>query len=309
MPYKHDYDKTLTRLRIILQRLNEGEALSVKELADEFNVSTRTIQRDFNERLVPHYPIYQENKKWKMQKGYKIEKIRDIEDKIILDILEKIVEGIGKDFSYKAKKLLQKLKNNDFNPIYAKVYIEDISNKIKDINLIENAIKNKIKLICDYKLYDKNLSIKIRPLKIINFEGFWYLLAQDDKNGLIKKYYLKNISNLKTLDESFTVSKNIQNILDNSISIWFDETKEPFEVTLFATKEIYRYFLRKPLPTQTILSKNDDGMKFSIKITHIMELLPIIYYWLPNLYVITPSWIKEEVKKDLKEYLKNIDLI
>ena len=45
MAYKHDYDKALTRLRVTLQRLNDGEALGVKELAEEFNVSTRTIQR------------------------------------------------------------------------------------------------------------------------------------------------------------------------------------------------------------------------------------------------------------------------
>ena len=44
MAYKHDYDKILTRLTIILSRLNDGEALSVTELAKEFNVSERTIQ-------------------------------------------------------------------------------------------------------------------------------------------------------------------------------------------------------------------------------------------------------------------------
>ncbi len=55
MPYKHDYDKTLTRLITILSRLNDGEALSVKELAKELGVCDRTIQRDFNERLIRHY--------------------------------------------------------------------------------------------------------------------------------------------------------------------------------------------------------------------------------------------------------------
>ena len=56
----------LTRLTIILSRLNDGEALSVKALAEEFNVSDRTIQRDFNERLIS-FPVYQDKKKWKMQ--------------------------------------------------------------------------------------------------------------------------------------------------------------------------------------------------------------------------------------------------
>ena len=64
----HDYDKILTRLTIILQRLYEGEKLSVSELAEEFNVSTKTIQRDFNERLY-RFPIVKVGRKWKMQDG------------------------------------------------------------------------------------------------------------------------------------------------------------------------------------------------------------------------------------------------
>jgi len=85
LKYKHDYDKILTRLTKILSKLNDGEELSVIELAKEFNVSTRTIQRDFNERLAPFFPIYQKNKKWVMDEGYKIEKVNFIEDEIILN--------------------------------------------------------------------------------------------------------------------------------------------------------------------------------------------------------------------------------
>ncbi|MDF1883684.1 DeoR family transcriptional regulator, partial [Sulfurimonas sp. SAG-AH-194-C21] len=120
MAYKHDYDKILTRLTVILSKLNYGEALSVKELAKEFNTSDRTIQRDFNERLVS-FPIYQENKKWKMQDGFRVEKTKSLEDEIVLDIIEKITEGIGGNFSTKAHKLLSKIKNEDFNPIYTKL--------------------------------------------------------------------------------------------------------------------------------------------------------------------------------------------
>ena len=87
MAYKHDYDKILTRLTSILSKLNEGESLSVKELSGEFNVSTKTIQRDFNERLIS-FPIYQENKKWKMGDGFKLEKTTTIEDAIVLDIID-----------------------------------------------------------------------------------------------------------------------------------------------------------------------------------------------------------------------------
>jgi len=39
------------RIADIITKLNLGESLNINDLAEEFNVSTRTIQRDINERL------------------------------------------------------------------------------------------------------------------------------------------------------------------------------------------------------------------------------------------------------------------
>jgi len=302
MAYKHDYDKILTRLTTILSKLNDGEALSVKELAKEFNTSERTIQRDFNERLVS-FPIYQENKKWKMQEGYRVEKTKSLEDEIVLDIIEKITEGIGGKFSIKANKLLSKIKNEDFNPIYTKLNIEDISDKFSDIEILESAIKDKKEIECSYNNERHEIyTTTIKPLKIVNFEGFWYLVALRDET--LKKYYLKNISNPKICDRRFEVDSELNELLDNAISIWFQKDTKPFEVTLYANKIATKYFKRRPLPTQKITSlNNDDTMEFTLNITHKMEILPIVKYWIPHIYIIEPQWLKDIVKEDLEEYL------
>jgi predicted DNA-binding transcriptional regulator YafY len=304
MAYKHDYDKILTRLTVILSKLNDGEALSVKELAKEFGTSDRTIQRDFNERLLS-FPIYQENKKWKMQDGFRVEKTKSLEDEIVLDIIEKITESIGGKFSTKAHKLLSKIKNEDFNPIYTKVNIEDISNKFIDIQVLETAIKAKKEIEC---LYDDEIhpiyKTNLQPLKIANYEGFWYLIAL--RKNVLKKYYLKNISQAKLTDIIFTTDTKLDILLNESISIWFQKDVEPFEVKLYAKKHSAKYFKRRPLPTQKIDSLNSDGsMEFTIKITHEMEILPIIKYWIPNLLIIEPKWIGEILEEDLEKYRSN----
>lgn len=303
MAYKHDYDKILTRLSYILSRLNDGEALSVKDLAKEFNTSERTVQRDFNERLVS-FPILQEGKKWKMQDGFRVEKTKSLEDEIVLDIIEKITEGIGGKFASKSHKLLSKIKNQDFNPIYAKLNIEDISDKFGEIQVIEGAIKAKKEIECSYDDERHDIfKVTLKPLKIVNFEGFWYLVALQDE--VLKKYYLKNISNVKATDTAFPTDAKLENLLDNSISVWFQKDVEPFEVKIFANKTAAKYFQRRPLPTQTIESLHQDGtMEFVIKITHEMEILPIIKYWLPHMRVIEPEWIQEMIDEDLTGYLE-----
>lgn len=307
MAYKHDYDKILTRLTIILSKLNDGEALSVKELAKEFNTSDRTIQRDFNERLVS-FPIYQENKKWKMQDGFKIEKSKSLEDEIVLDIIEKITEGIGGKFATKSHKLLSKIKNEDFNPIYTKLNIEDISDRFADIQILETAIKEKKEIECSYD-DERHVVYKttIQPLKIVNFEGFWYLVAF--KGDILKKYYLKNITNPKSNGKEFETDNELDTLLDESISVWFQHDIEPFEVTLYANKVATKFFKRRPLPTQKLITNNSDGsMEFSVKVTHEMEILPIIKYWIPHIYVTEPEWVKEMVEEDVGEYLKKLKL-
>jgi predicted DNA-binding transcriptional regulator YafY len=45
-------------------------------------------------------------------------------------------------------------------------------------------------------------------------------------------------------------------------------------------------------------------MEFSVTITHEMEILPIVKYWIPRLYILSPQWIKEMVEDDLQEYLE-----
>jgi len=304
MAYKHDYDTILTRLTIILSRLNDGEALSVTELAKEFNVSDRTIQRDFNERLIS-FPVYQDKKKWKMQEGYRLEKSASVEDAVVLDIMQKLIEGAGRQFSTKANKLLSKIKNDSLNPIYAKLDIEDIGDKLHEVQILEGAIKEKREIKCFYTFDEYTKELMLKPLKIANYEGFWYLVALDGRNNILKKYYLKNIKNITVLEKTFESSAKLDTLLDNSISIWFDHTVEPYKVTLNISKEIAKYFQRKPISkTQKIESLYEDGsMDISVEITNDMEIIPVVKYWIPYIKVLDPERIGESIKLDLKDYI------
>ena len=46
-----NHDTLVRRLALILVKLNQGEKLEPRQLAIDFNVNLRTIQRDINERF------------------------------------------------------------------------------------------------------------------------------------------------------------------------------------------------------------------------------------------------------------------
>ncbi len=50
------HDSLAVRLTLIISRLLMGESLSISALAKEFNVTTRTLRRDFNHAVnLPRY--------------------------------------------------------------------------------------------------------------------------------------------------------------------------------------------------------------------------------------------------------------
>ena len=298
---KHDYDKILTRLTIILSKLYQGEKLMINDLAQEFNVSARTIQRDFKERLI-NFPIFYENKSWQMQKNFKIEKNISLEDTITLDILENFSTNLGKKFHNKTTSIFHKLKNRQYSPIFTKLNMEDISDEYQNMISFEDAILNQCQIQIKYISRKKEDIIEVCPIKIVNFEGLWYLIATDHNYNL-KSYYIKNIVLLKTLDKKFDIPKRAETILNNAISIWFDD-KEPFEVILQIHNNFSKYFLTKPISnTQKIISHDDNILTISVMATNDMEIIPIVKSWLPYIKVISPIRIQESVKEEVRKFL------
>jgi len=294
---KHEYDKILTRLTNILSLLNDGKSLSTKELAIEFNVQDRTILRDM--KRLSSFPIYKDKRKWKMQDGYKLEKTNSYEDELVLDILEKFADSIGGKLATKSHDLLNKLKNDDINPIYTKLNIEDIGDKFDEIKIIENAIANKniIKCIYDNEV-DKPMQEIVKP----------HLVALDE-NEYVRKLYLKQVSSITILNDKFESSTKIQEMLENSVSIWFQSDRESFDVHLYVDASIAKYFKRKPLTTQKLLGVNQDGsLEICVSITYEMEIIPIVKYWMPYLRVLEPRWLNDMLADDVKKFLDNIDL-
>ncbi|BBJ61656.1 DeoR family transcriptional regulator [Enterobacter asburiae] len=62
------HDKLGYRLGLILTRLNNGESLTVRGLADDINVCEKTIRRDLTERLA-YLNLLRQGKQYRLPKG------------------------------------------------------------------------------------------------------------------------------------------------------------------------------------------------------------------------------------------------
>lgn len=307
MAKNHHYDKALSRLIIIIQKLYEGESLCVGELASEFGVSTKTIQRDLNERL-HMIPLKKEGRRWRLEDGYRVEKIRSVEDKITLDAVSLVAHSAGAEFGKRASALISKIKNEEESHFYSKKILEDLSGDYCLIQSIQMAISGNLSVSFGYGQKYKT----VNPHKIVNFDGYWYLYGEDVLEDKFKTFYIKNIHSLRIESGAFEQNTDALDRLDKALNVWFEPGSPLFEVRLFVRSGIAKYFDRRPLSvTQKIIKTDKNGdREISVLVSSDREALFEIKKWMPDIAIISPKSLAVQMKNISTEFLDNqLDLI
>lgn len=289
----------------ILERLDNGEELSIGELAREWNVDPKTIQRDFD-KLKHMYPDRVERAEDKKRYRKPVKRQIQNDGEMVLEMLESMVKDIGVDFYKKAHPLLERIQRQIKSPFYTRLDIEDIGSKFDIVMQLEQAIEQKREITITYTSYGKKVAkeySEVQPIKVIVYEGFWYLLAQHGK--YTKKFYLKSIHSCDVTNTIFKHNPKIIDRMENAINVWFSTTEKPYEVRLWVDKEVVTYFERKPVTRNQKLYKQSDGSaELVLKVTSDEEVYPILKYWMPMIRVIEPAEIQEKFNTILLNYLE-----
>lgn len=301
MKKKHDYDKALTRVMTIWQKLRDGEILVVKDLAEEFNVSTKTIQRDFNEKLIHRFPIEKIGHKWKVKDGHSLDKNLSFEEDLVLDVLQEFASSMGNTFGTKVNSLFSKIQNRHNSSIYSKLVIEDLSDETELVQQLHEAITNQNEV----KFYYKDKLRHIEPYKITNFEGYWYLYSNEYMVNKLKTFYIKDIKGLTITDKKFKKDTKVLRKLDLAINVWFEANAQPFEVRLLVLPAIAKYITeRKPFnSTQREIKEYEDGsVEIVFEATSEKEVTHEVKKYQPNLLIIEPKELVKEMIQVSREY-------
>ena len=290
---QNERSKRLGRIFEMISR----EPKSTKQIADALGLNVRTIQRDLNEILAFNGAV-KKGRLWSVDKS---EFDPNDESQIVLSVLDKMAKNVGAEFYSKAHGLLKGISEGLNHPIFVSLSAEKLEKK--DIELIENlesviASRNEIELLYFSKTH------RLSPIKIALFDGFWYLLAMAGEK--LKKFHLKSIKEIKILPSKFKIDESLENRIKSANSAWFDPEKS-FIVRLWIDKVVKKYFERKPLPNQQIMCENEDGsIEIEVQVTHIMEIKPLVFYYLPHIKVIEPSSLADDILAEMERYIKEI---
>lgn len=286
------------RLSIILARLSQGERLKIDELADEFQVSERTIRRDISDRL--DFLAWEEcsNGYYKINRSKMgILSEEDIERFSLFASISNLFSKIDRDFFQ--EKLTQSVQVKGFQ-------YEQISYLEKEFTLLKQAIKNH--QLVSFKYQKNNTSgqieskfYQISPYGLVNKNGVWYLIGIDhDKQ---KTFCFTQITALELSTETFIPNEKLLAEIKQNDSLSFGNQLS--EVVVQVSNFAAPYFTRrKLLPNQELVHKLDDGgLLLSCKNVHSLDIVPIVQYWIPHLTIISPVKLQVEMIKKLQGYI------
>ena len=288
------HDKIATRLACILTKLNNGEHFTAEELAKEFDISVRTIQRDLNERLI-YLPIIKENNHYSME-SYALGKLNfeDIKSFAAISGIKYLYPMLDDGF---ISDILNIKLNNAY--LVKNQGFEDISHQQDWFNKISAAILKSSPIEFTYKEKHRVMN----PYKLVNNEGVWYLLA--DENEQLKSFTFSKIKQFFWTNESnvFVPKKEFLDKIAQNDTNWFSQ--EFIEVVLEINNTAKEYFFRKnTLPNKQILEQNDNYFTISTKISYDDEILKVVKYWMPYIKIVSPLYLKEKFNNILEDYLK-----
>lgn len=299
------------RIKAILDLLNQGYNLSTPSLVERFNISKKIIQTDFKDFILPLLPnetIYYDysSKTYKAKNNFLSKTLFNSKELAIIAVLKNKSTDKYSDHDLKANvdKLFFKFEKELSNQLYSKSSVEKIDKFQNELIQLENAIENKNIVKCFYN----NKHREIYPLKILNLEGFWYLIVFEEIDNKIKTFHLNTIKNVEVLLNEYSFDITKVDSFNNAINA-YHKLDSNIVITLYADKEVSRYFLRKPLnQTQRVLKQYDDkSIDLEIVVTNLMEIIPTIQRYIPHVKVIEPLELKEAIKKNIDDYVKEFE--
>ena len=158
-----------------------------------------------------------------------------------------------------------------------------------------------------YKSYGKDKrQIMVYPYYIKQYNGRWFLFGMNAIKNRIESYALDRIEEYDVSDKPFVKNESVDfsTFFDEVIGVSVPYNKDIVteEVVLRFSEKRFPYVVSKPIHhTQKVL---DEPYTISIKVKPNRELSQQIFSFIPDVEVVSPEWLRNEIRDKIQENLK-----
>lgn len=300
----------IDRLIGIITLLLQHDKITAPELAERFEVSRRTINRDIEDICKAGIPLVTTQGYGggiSISDGYKIEKSFFTNDELQAVITSlKGIDSVAKD-SYSAK-ILEKLSAVDRRLNIDDTIIIDLASHYKEpltnkIELIKMAIQNGN--IISFKYHsEKGDGVRIiEPYKIVFKWSSWYVfgfcIARDD----YRLFKLNRLSDLKLGNEHFGKREIPAELL---------EFNDYFDVQNYSLKAVFepseKYRLIDEYGTECFSKNGDDKLYFERDFVSYKNMREWVFSFGDKVTVLAPEKLRDDIVINAKNILDKHDI-
>ncbi|WP_278404710.1 helix-turn-helix transcriptional regulator [Pseudoalteromonas ruthenica] len=279
------------RLADIVAKAYSGQPLNINNLAEQYQVSTKTIRRDFD-RLCAILERCPDTGNYLLSTSAR----NQYNEQDLVRLIEEL--GLKKALPLKAAQFLRSLVNDSKSDFY---HFQEQPLEADFISTLHSSFETAIKNRRIVSFLYKGKSRAVAPYLMIYSYGSWYLAAISD--GILKTFSLARIKFVCVQKEYFDYDPSLVEQIKKQETIWFGQPI--FDVTLEVSCKIAFYFERKALlPKQKIIEKRSDGsLVISTSAWNYNQIAPVIQYWIPNIRVIAPCELNTYIRKNLMSWI------
>jgi len=296
----------IDRLLGIITTLLQNEKVTAPYLAEKFEVSRRTINRDVEDICKAGIPIVTQqgvNGGISILEGYTIEKalFSQSELKAILSGLLTL-DSVAQNKRYHA--IIEKFSGENSSIVKSNTIMIDLSSHYKDtlvpkIDLIKESIECRTVVGFDYYKRGGQKHILLDPYILVFKWSSWYVFGTPHGETDFKLYKLNRLWNLERTTQDFELVEIPTERLNHDNYF----TDEITAVILFNENAKYRLIEEYGMDSFTMVL--NSKLRFEFSFTNADYLIQWVLSFGKDAQLIEPDHLRDEVRKQLKDAVKH----
>ncbi|MCX8028223.1 MAG: transcriptional regulator [Thermodesulfovibrionales bacterium] len=305
-------EKVINLLKII-NLIEQGNCPSLKRLAEETEVSERSVYRYLNiiNFIVPI--VFDRQKGGYRFQRQDIKRVIPLSNKEIalLSALSDITRQLGEPLQTTYQGILTRLNSTvreetkEQSPIDIKIPTAVTKGSEYIIEIMEAITRQRQVEMTYHSINTDEITERVvDPYRLTFHEGVWFMYGYCHLRGDYQWFALDRIKNLKILHSNYQKAdeREIEKRVRQS---WGIRTGEITEVRVRFSQEVAELINRRPSwhesEQREILPSGEIELTFTVSGTE--EIKWWIYSWIPYVKVIKPESLKEEIKKDITRFM------
>jgi len=305
-------------LHLIYKNGNRG--ISITNLADEFDVSTRTIRRDITNLSSVGFPIYDEIRDKQLfyfiHPNYHIPEIhftlaeiismylayqtsrfkRKDDEEPFLSAIKKISSTIPDEM----RKFLKKMEKNIISD--NSFGLKEQNEMLNKLQIIQQTIIRKKRIRINY-FSPLNKEFKTRTISPYGFKSYqnnFYLAAYCHSRKDIRIFALNRISNVKILQSNiYETDFDLESYFDSGFGVFSDKL---FKVKLKFSEKASYFAKERILHKEQKITELDDGsIILELPAKGLFEIKRFVLSYGKDVKVLEPEELKQLIKEEIKE--------